>query len=86
MQIIYLVVRKETSQKVQVTVKEEEEMLISNNKVDNHRIIHRNNMMDMMKPHDHEHNIGNIDKREIPQIREKNIFLFLSPAIYKNYI
>jgi hypothetical protein len=47
-------------------VREEEERLISNNKVDNHRIIHRNNRMDMRMPHDHEHNIDKIDKRVIP--------------------
>jgi hypothetical protein len=66
MKCIYLVVRKETIRKVQAWVKEEEERLISNNKVDNHRIIHRNNRMDMMKLHDHVHNICKNDKPEIP--------------------
>ncbi len=66
MYFIYLVVRKETIRKVRVMVREEEGMLISNNKVDNRRIIHRNNRMDMRMPHDHEHNIDKIDKRVIP--------------------
>jgi hypothetical protein len=37
-------------------------------------------MMDMMKQHDHEHNIGNIDKQENPELK-RIIFLFL-PFLY----
>ena len=62
---IDLVVRKEANRKVRVMVREEEEVLITNNKLDNHRIIHRNNRMDIGMPNDHEHNIRNIDKRMI---------------------
>jgi hypothetical protein len=60
-----LVVRKEAIRKVRVMVREEEEVLVTNNKLDNHRIIHRNNKMDMRMPNDHEYNIDTIDKRLI---------------------
>lgn len=65
---IYRVVRKETIRKVQALEEEAKVELITNNKVDNHRIIHRNNTMDSKMQDDHEHNIDNTDRQMIARL------------------
>ena len=76
----YLVVRKETIRKVQALEEEVEGELITNSKVDNRRIIHKNNTMDSGMRTAPAHNIDNNDKRRTARWnkRDENVIRITS--------